>query len=88
MVAARDADSVVVMVSLMNKNISQKEPGLSQNAAFMATRLFRGMPIRWSAIHFGYNSEMWVPVDSAVKLSSLDANRIRCRTFQGERNKR
>ena len=84
MLAAKNADSLVVMCYLMDKNISPEEREVSLNVSKMLPSLLCGMPIHLAAMHLGYDSEVWAPVESWLKFFSSDDHRIRVRAFQGK----
>ena len=87
MLASRETRSVVGLVSCMGNNKTEKDREVSIDGAWMAPRVLLGIPIHLSAVHLGYDSEMWAPLESVMKMSSDDDYRIRLRKFQGGRKK-
>ena len=85
MLAAKDTDSCVTMTCLVDKNISEEERAACITGASRITLLFLGMPMYLAAIHLGYDSEVWAPVESVLKVAATDDYRVRVRTFQGTR---
>ena len=76
---------MVAISYLPDKNISDEEREVTISAARMAPTLVDGMPIHLAATHLGYDSELrGRPVESVLKVSSSNDNRIRLRTFQGK----
>ena len=85
MLASRDAGSIVVLSYHLYENMSPEMREVNLTAAKMMPSLLGGMPVHLAAIHFGYDSDVWAPLESVLKFEASVDLRVRMRKLQGKR---